>query len=107
MNKKRINKNQLVDLFYQYMTESNDEKICLKKISKTESMPIVYFGIHKGEYRFIADKNNVSMRIESYFSDKPDNLQIYIIGSGNISLFNIPRSVYDMIEETLTDNDYL
>ena len=103
MNKQRIDKNKILDLFFQYMAESNDPEVIF---SKTKNMPVVYFGIHNAEYRFYADKANNSLRIESYFTNKDDNFQIHKINSGTASLFNIPRSIYEMMESRLIENEY-
>jgi len=103
MNKERIDKNKILDLFFKYMSESNDPSVFF---CKTKNMPAVYFGIHNAEYRFYADKANNSLRIESYFTNKDDNFQIHKNNSGTASLFNIPRSIYEMMESRLIENEY-
>jgi hypothetical protein len=108
MNKKQIDKNKVLNLFYKYMLESNDDElIFLSKISKQDYSPTVYFGIHNAEYRFYADKKNNQLKIKSYFTNHPDNYQIYTIGIDTAPLLNIQRSIYDMIISKLIENNYL
>lgn len=107
MNKQRIDKNKILDLFYQYLTESNDDHIMVYKVSKTETMPAVYYGIHHAEYRIIANEKFNRLDIYSYFTNKDNNFQTHIIGSKTASLLNIPRAIYEMIEDRLTDNGYI
>jgi hypothetical protein len=107
MNKKLINKDKMLDMFYQYMSESNDGRIFSTRISKGESFPTVSFGIHAGEYRFYADRKNNKLVIKSWFTRKPDNYQTHTVGANTASLLNIPRCVYDMIESQLVENNYL
>lgn len=107
MNKKRINKNLMLDLFYQYLLESNDDLIYIQKTSKINSIPTVAIGIHRGEYKISADKENNKLIIKSYFINGSDNFQTYAIGSQTAALYDIPRSIYDVIESRLIKNGYI
>lgn len=101
MNKKSINKDQLLDNFYDYILTSNNPPIIF---SKTKNKPVVYFGIHNGEYRFYANKENNRLEIESYFTNKPDNYQTHATGFNTAFALNIPRSIYEMIEQIINND---
>lgn len=104
MTKKRINKNKLLDTLYECILNSNDDSVLF---SKTKNVPYIVFDSSHMEFIFCANKAKNQLEVYSYFSNKNDNFQTHTIGLNTAELLNIPRIIFELIEDVLTKNNMM
>jgi hypothetical protein len=94
MNKKPIDKDLLLDNLFKHLTE-NKNHTCY---SNSKMMNFITYQVKKHEYRFFANKQFNKLEIYTY-SLNDENFQTHTNGFKTASLLNLPRPVYDFIED--------
>jgi hypothetical protein len=97
MNKKPIDKDLLLDNLYKHLTESKNHV----NYSNSKMMNFIIYQAKKQEYRFFANTEKNKLEIYTY-SLNNDNFQTHHNGVKTASLLELPRPVYDFIEDLTT-----